>query len=244
MDKLTYLKNNVFNQGKNHLYCDINFFKEIDKRVHLKNKKVLDIGCGIGKHLILYNLMGKTKFCWGIDSALGIGSTKDSLSTFQKTIQALNLKNIQTLEGDILTYNFGDNKFDVITAIYSVHHIIVTKKNMLKDRNAEKEFSNLFKKIANLLNEQGVFVLYEISRFQITKSLKFYLKSGKPNEMDYKTKHSVKEYMTILKKCGFSQVYTKYYTPTYYLNKFKFLFTNPFVGFIINSPFFIFAIKN
>ena len=244
MNKLSYLKKKVFFNGKNHFYSGLNFFLEMDKFAHFKNKNVLDIGCGDGKQLILYKLIGNTKFSWGIDLAAETSKNKDVLNTLKRNIEVLNLKNMNILRGDILTYDFEEKRFDIITAINSLHHIIVKTENLLRDKEAQNSFIDYFKKIYNLLNKGGIFILHEIARNNLKIGSYYYQKVVKTKfKVNYTNKHSVKEYSITLKRSGFNNVFVRYYYPSYYLNKFKFLFSNPIVAFLINSPFFIFAFK-
>ncbi len=243
MNKLTYLKKTIYNQGKNDFYCDLNFLSEINKIAKLKGKTVLDIGCGEGRLLTLFSLIGKAKYCWGLDSAEGIGSGLDILDLFKRHIKVLGLKNIEIINEDIGNYESGNKKFDVITAVYSLHHIIKTRKNFLKDENLKKEGIALFSKIYHLLNKKGVFVIYEASKHDLKGYSKFYRKLLKASFVNYKSKHTAREYSALLKKSGFQKVYTKYYFRSYYLNKFKWVFSTPIINFFINNHYFIFSIK-
>ena len=243
MDKLTYIKKNLYNQGKNDFYCDLNFFLEFDKIADIKNKNILDIGCGEGRLLTLFSLIGKAKSCWGLDSAEGIGSDLDILELFKKNINALSLKNIKIIKDDIWNYDSGNIKFDVITAVYSLHHIFHTKKNLLKDKDLKNKGIALFTKIYDLLKKPGIFILYEASKYDLKGYCEIYRKLLKASYVNYKTKHTAKEYSTLLKKSGFRDVYTKYYFRSYYLNKFKWIFSVPIINFFINNHYFIFSIK-
>lgn len=244
MNKLAYLHNKVFNKDWKHLYSDINFFLEINKYSNLKNKKILEIGCGNGNFLILCSLFGKSKYCYGLDPALGMGSDKNILEVFKKNTQSLNLKNVKPIKADFLTHNFREEKYDVIIAINSVHHIIETDKNLLLDKEMGEIFLNFFKKIFDLLNSPGIFVLYDISKYNIKRYCNLIRKITKSGKINYRTKHSAKEYSKILKKIDFKKVIIKYYMRSYYLNNFKFIFSNPIVSFFTDSAYFIFSIKN
>lgn len=244
MNKLTYLQTKIFNKGKNHLYSDINFFLEFNKFANIKNKEILDIGCGNGNFLILCSLFGEPKLCYGLDPALGVGSEKDILNIFKEHIQSLNLKNVMPVKADILTYNFGEKKFDVIIAINSIHHIIETEKNLFKDPGVREKFLNFFNKIYDILNFPGIFIIYDISKYNIQRYFNLFSKIGKAKrKINYNTKHTAKEYIKILKEVNFHKVYVKYYTRSYYLNRFKFLFSNPLINFFIDSAYFIISSK-
>ena len=242
MNKLIYLRKKVFTKGKNHLLSEINFLKEIDKFAKLKNKTLLDIGCGNGKFLTLCSLLGELKHCIGIDPAEGSGSTENILDSFRKNIKVLNIKNIEIIKGDILNYDFGELKFDIITAIDSIHHIINTEKNILKDQDIFSKFIELFNKIYDILNDRGVFILYECSKFTLRNYFKPLYRFSQCTT-NFKSKHSAKKYCKILKLTGFSFIHLKYYLRSYYLNKFKFMFSNPLTIFPFDSHYFLFAIK-
>lgn len=106
----------------------------IDKMELNRNKSVLEIGVGTGR------LAVRTAPCcdrfYGIDiSAKTIERAKENLEKYS---------NVTLLCGDFLTFNFK-SKFDVIYSSLTFLHI--------------KEKQGAFKKIASLLNPNGIFVL-------------------------------------------------------------------------------------
>ncbi len=236
------MKDFVFTQGRNHFYTELNFFNEIKRIAHIENREILDIGCGEGRLLTIFNLFGKAELCCGIDPADGKGSSMSVLDVFKKNNNALGLKNIKIIQDDFLIHDFGEMEFDIITAIDSIHHIINTKENILKNQKVNFQFNTLFKKIYNLLTSKGIFVLYDCSKFTLRHYCKSFYNLTKSN-VNFKTKHTSREYSRILRKVGFKDLYLKYYLRSYYLNKFKLLFSNPITTFPIDSHYFIFSIK-
>ena len=245
MDKISYLKEQIFNKKDLTLQNFMIFFSEINKYAKLRDKTVLDIGCGLGNFLIICNIFGKAKECYGLDSAMGRGSKKDILEIFKKNIDELNLNNMHIIKADILDHDFGVLKFDVINATYSLHHIILTQKNLLKEKDVRNETINFFKKILGLLKDNGVFVIRELAG----NNLKIYsniirkiYKLG-PDNVDYSTKHSAKEYSRLLKKAGFKKVLIKYTAPIVRSIDLSFILGNRIGSFLTNYPYHIFAYK-
>lgn len=237
-----YLKKDFFFKTNKEFNQYLSFYFEIEKFAKIKNKNLLDIGCADGKFLILCKLIGKANSCWGIDPAEGKGSNKNVLEVFQKRVYTLNLKNFYVIKDDILTHNFKNQKFDIITALYSIHHVILTDKGLTKDEDIKIKCIKLFKKINNLLNQPGIFIIHELSNNNI-KIIRNWIRKitlKRKDKVDYKTKHSPKEYMNLLKNSGFEVIFVRY-VPLF--KKFKFLFSNPIVAFLLNSSYLIISIK-
>lgn len=245
MDKFTYLSKKVFNPPQNQLIAFTRYFLNINKVAIVKNKTILDIGCGLGIFLIISKLIGKTKTCWGIDQGAGRGSKENILDILQKNVKALELQNFNIRKGDIFSYDFKKQKFDVITAFNSLHHIIETDKNLLKDKEKKEECIILFKKVHKLLNNNGIFIIQEISskNLKVYKSIISFITKKKKSYVNYKTKHSSNEYKKNLKKAGFKKISCKYLSPLP-LGRLNFLLSNPLGAFLTNSPYLIFAYKN
>ena len=212
MKNLSDIRKNVFNTNSKELDMYIKYFTEINKFARIKNKNILDIGCSTGKFLILCKVVGRAKNCWGIDPSAGRGSPINVLDIFKRNIQILKLENMNIIKGDILTYDFRYNQFHAIFILFSLHHIIRTEKNLLKSTGMRNQHINLFKKIYRLLDRPGILVICEIAghNLKIFKKI-LHIRSNKSRgNVNYKTKHSPREYLTLLKESGFERVFTTY----------------------------------
>lgn len=118
---------------KNNKYNNfISLYLLLIKNINIENKKLLDISCGRGGGLYLYNnLYNFDKLC-GIDI-----NQKNILFCYQQN------KNIDFYVMDSNNITFSDKSFDIVTEIDSFYHI--------------KDLKNFFTKINNLLSKDGIF---------------------------------------------------------------------------------------
>ena len=76
--------------------------------------KILDLGCGIGRHSILFANHGF--------SVTGFDLSKNGLEMLSKQSKEFNL-HIKTVHGDIIAIPFNNDQFDSILAYHSVYHV-------------------------------------------------------------------------------------------------------------------------
>lgn len=82
----------------------------------LKDKTILDLGCGSGRYTIALALLTNAKMVHGVD----LGET--SFDNAQKIIEQLNLKNIKFDKGNCLQLPYEDNSFDFVFCNGVLHH--------------------------------------------------------------------------------------------------------------------------
>ncbi len=100
----------------------------------LKDKKVLDIGCGNGKDMKLFESLGAAEV-YGIDtSAFMLGEAKQTVLNPQNLFQA-------SIEGT----PFEDDFFDVIVGRYSLHYL--------------KDFDVAYNELSRILKKDGLLIL-------------------------------------------------------------------------------------
>jgi len=95
--------------------------KYINNKI-LKNKKVLDVGCGQG---FLVSLVAPK--CQEIT---GMDSSSNSLQKAKKGIDEFNLNNVKLIQGDAENLPFENNSFDVVYCIGVLHHTPDTQKGI------------------------------------------------------------------------------------------------------------------
>jgi ubiquinone/menaquinone biosynthesis C-methylase UbiE len=81
----------------------------------IKDKKVLDAGCGTGIFSIIFAGKGATE-------VIGIDISEGSLNTGRKLKEKFNLDNLRFQTQDMLDFPFEDNTFDIVWAWGTVHH--------------------------------------------------------------------------------------------------------------------------
>jgi len=108
------------------LVYDMNKNKfEIDEIIRIikpkKNSKILDVGCGKGHHVHLFNKKGFR--------AEGLDKSKDMIEQANKVYNNLNLKN-----GDVLTsMTYDQHSFNNISCLYFTIYYIKDKKRLFKN---------------------------------------------------------------------------------------------------------------
>lgn len=101
---------------------------------NLKNKNVLDIGCGNGTDIKLFEKIG-AKSIYGIDCS------KYMVSEAKKTVKEP--KNI--FVSDIEKTNFKNNLFDIIVGRFSFHYL--------------QKFDNAYNELSRILKHNGALIL-------------------------------------------------------------------------------------
>ena len=119
-----------------------NKIQHIIKKLNIKpNQKVLDIGCGWGSLAID---IAKSNNC----EVTGITLSENQLNYCVKKAKKLNLENQVTFK--LIDYRQLDEKFDRIVSVGMFEHV------------GRKFYKNFFKKIDNLLNDDGVSLVHTI----------------------------------------------------------------------------------
>lgn len=108
--------NESYNYKKNFIFF-VNYFlkSRINKVmrmfscINLKNKKVLDIGCGGGQYMEVF--LKKNSFVTGVDNS------RKMIDLSKKYLLNLGYKNYQLFEGDARNIFFNKSTFDVVVAV-------------------------------------------------------------------------------------------------------------------------------
>lgn len=108
----------------------VRFLMRLSKNKERKYK-VLDLGCGVGRHLILCAENGLN--CYGLDIA------DSALKSAEKNLKKKNL-NAQLNQGDLITLPYEDNFFDIIISFGVFDHV-----NFSKAKIAIKEVYRILK---------------------------------------------------------------------------------------------------
>jgi len=108
--------------------------KRISKEIiedHIKDKVVLDMGCGSGRYSIALSLLGASK-------VFAIDLFEQS---YQKSIKIAedNKLNIEFLESNFHELPFEDEKFDFVFSNGTIHHSTSIKKSLVEYRRVLKE---------------------------------------------------------------------------------------------------------
>ena len=137
----------------------LNYLKWAFKSINFENKSVLDIGGGNG----IYSYY--SKFC-GAESCINLEPFQaGSKNVFIKANNVEDNLKVEIINKTIQEFN-SEKKFDVIILHDSINHLdepIFSKINI--DQESFEIYSKLIEKISNLLNENGVILVTDCSRY-------------------------------------------------------------------------------
>ena len=190
------------------------FFKKrklIEKNSHLKNGKLLDIGCGTGEFASFMKNSGWDVVC--VDSS----ETARNIAMKNFSLEVLDVEKF---------FNLKDIKFDVITMWHSLEHV---------DKPIE-----YVKKVKSLLNDNGKFVL-AIPNYKSFDSKffgKYWAANDVPRHLYHYSKKSIKTVLnksdlvlSNIKGLPFDAYYVSYLSSRYKKTSF---WISMLIGFISN----------
>lgn len=131
----------------------------------LKNSRVLDLGCGTGRHLVQF---GNEVNITGVDISSRMVEIANKALAQNKIIS-------RAIEGDILNIDkfFKDGIFDTVIMMYHTFGSIIPKKNRIL----------LLNKIGRILKNSGSLIFHVHNRNHI-KNLKFFFNTYFNNEFE------------------------------------------------------------
>jgi SAM-dependent methyltransferase len=112
--------------SKEGIQYELNVDSDVFNHLDMKNKRVLEIGCGFGLRLIVFALLGAKK-CVGIDiSPEMIGDLEKLSGRFAVDVEAIC--------GDFLEYNFAEENFDIVIVNETISHVRDTPRLLRKTK--------------------------------------------------------------------------------------------------------------
>ncbi len=137
-----------FHEMKEEWRKNFDFYFEPADKPLLKEKTVLELGCGNGRHTFYASKICKELFAVDLGSAIDIAylNNKD--------------KNINFIQADIYNLPFKDNFFDFIFCLGVLHHLPTPEKG--------------FNRLVDLLKNNGEILIYVYHSFA-EKTFNFYL---------------------------------------------------------------------
>ena len=81
----------------------------------LKEKKIIDVGCGSGRFTIALAQMG-------VKEIVGVDLGESGIKIGEEFARKLNLKNIKFIKNDVLSLPFDDESFDFVFSKGVLHH--------------------------------------------------------------------------------------------------------------------------
>jgi len=165
-------------------------FKKIGEYVSLGDKRLLDLGCGVGN----VSVVASKHSCNVVALDVSLNALKGA--------RLRQIKNIHVVNGDALKLPFADESFDVVVA-YDLYEHVCDKDGLLKEIRrvtARKGFSALTtgnrlfpfdrhtqlwfidylpKKLAKLLNQGNPYEVFQPTYWSLMKKLRKYCEDAK-----------------------------------------------------------------
>jgi SAM-dependent methyltransferase len=195
--------NTIINEGlyknKGNLKFEMqNLFKGID----FINKKVLDIGGGVGQYSFYAACMGANKvICLEPEAE---GSSSKMIKKFQRLNNLLGLNNVVINPITFQNFNPNGEMFDVIILHNSINHLDETACiNLLKDKNAQIIYKNIFSKLYSLSNKKADIILSDCSRYNFFNLIK--IKNPFAKAIEWHKHQSPETWIILLIEAGFSK---------------------------------------
>jgi SAM-dependent methyltransferase len=233
--KLTAKKLNL---GEERVARDLFRLGRLIGPVDLRDKRVLEIGCGRGIFCYLMALGGARK-------SIGIEPEADGSSdgVFQEAIalgDCLELPQVQILRMYLDGFNLEENgPFDLILANNVVNHLDEKAVvHLHRNKEARNVYVNIFKKIHKSLSEKAVFIIADCSRHNIfsgTSRLGLF-KGLCFRSIEWQKHQSPAVWRLLLKRAGFQRFELEYWIP-YVFRDIPWLADNIVFSYLTHSHF-------
>lgn len=229
---------NFYNQNSGGFYHKFTYHsrKQLD-RIHVRNKTILEVGCGKGFFSLYIALFCGAKEIIALDESEGVGGEKGIINFLENAVKKFDLKNIKIVKSDIMKNQFEDDSFDLVIANNAIHHVVRTGRYISNDPITKNEWIALFRELMRLLKPNGTLILGEFSRKTIWRYIKL-----RYRQIDWELHPTLEEWLLVTELAGFKKINYKYTVP-YKLRKFETLFSNSFSSFFLNQAFNIYCEK-
>lgn len=221
------VKNNLY-ESKNKLLFRA---KQVFSGIDLKDKSLLEIGCGDGAYSIWSRINGVRQVI-GLEPEVD-GSTSGSSKIFTELTNELNLDNIKCLPQTIERFNPNGIKFDIVLSNMSINHLDENACIKLdKDGDAQKKYLEIFKKIRSLMKPEGKFIILDNSN----KNFFWIFKKRSPfcPNINWRKHQPPEVWIKLLKEAGFNNPKVAWPSRYYYLLS---LYCPKIISYFIDSFF-------
>ncbi|MGZ8883285.1 MAG: class I SAM-dependent DNA methyltransferase, partial [Nitrososphaeraceae archaeon] len=113
---------------------EVDYINRIIKKNNPEAKKILDLGCGTGKHLLHFAKRGYDTY--------GVDKSKTMLSIANKNCQMDKNLNIKLINGDIRNIELSQN-FDVVVSLFHVLSYQITNSDLKSTFDVVKKYLSL-----------------------------------------------------------------------------------------------------
>ena len=156
----TIIKEGLYSSKGNLQFQMDTLFRGID----FKNKRVLDIGGGIGLYSFYAACRGAKKVvCLEPEAE---GSSSKVTDKFHKLSKLLELNNVALKTVTLQAFEPEDETFDIILLHNSINHLDETACiNLQRDSNSKAVYQEIFAKIFSLSNKGAKLIICDCSRY-------------------------------------------------------------------------------
>lgn len=173
--------------------------KFIFDTLELKNKKVLDIGCGKGGLLAWAALQGAA-FALGLEPEEA-GVVAGSYATLEKVISTLSLNTVEISRSTLDDYAFSD-RFDIVILYNVINHL---NERAVIDLHSNPDSRNIFlgiaKKIRSVTAANGILILADAARSNLWGDLG--VKSPFARTLEWRKHQNPAVWRTLFESIGF-----------------------------------------
>ena len=222
--------NGLFSNNKRLKLKLDNLFGNLD----FQNKKLLDIGGGIGTFSFYAAVMGAKKVV--ILEPESHGSSSGIYRKFKKIKSDLdNIDNIEFQSITLQEYN-TNQKYDYILLYNSINHIdeeaCISLKNNITSR---EKYLELFRRIFDITNDKGKVIICDCARSNFFGNLK--VKNPLAPTIEWKKHQNPNTWIKLLKHSGFNNLKVTWPAPNYFGKLGKIFLSNKVTSFLMTSHF-------
>ena len=232
----TVLKNSRYKNKKN-LKRHLNYiFNNFD----FNGKKILDVGGGMGLLSVYAALLGSEAICLEPES---FGSTIGIQNNFNKLAEKIDCKNrLEFVSETFQEFNFKKKSFDLIVVANAINHLNEDACIRLPEETAENEYNLIFKKMRDLLKENGKLIITDCSSSNFFNDIG--LKNPLMPSIEWHKHQSPSTWSNLLIKNGFKNTIISWSSFNTLVRLGRILMNNKYINYLTLSHFRIEASLN
>jgi len=181
----------------------------------LKDKRILEVGCGSGAFCIWAGLQG-AEYVLGIEPESD-GYIQGTLDSFRASLQKLGLSNVEGKNCFLQNLSVPDKKFDIILMNNVINHLDESAVEILhKDKQAAEKYVKILKDLKKFLNPGGLVIIADCARSNFWNA--FGLKSPVSPTIEWHKHQNQRQWTNIFSQAGYT-LYDFRWSPLYPIGK-------------------------